>query len=175
MGNWAMWTQPLGTNESWGSASKWQDPITDQIMYAVNWRKSIGHDIPVVATEWGCWLFQARDESPDLPAWLDFTMNLMKTNDTGNMWYTGIMNNQRVFGIFDSETGWNPAVLSKLTGVHPTTWPSVNQVVNGEFLPGDQAWQLTTKGITQEIQQVSDVEPIDLAVSLEVVHIKGKL
>merc|ERR1712110_134939 len=149
--NWEMWTQPLGTNESWGKASKWQGPITDQIMYAVNWRKSIGHDIPVVATEWGCWLFPARDESPDLPAWLDFTVNSLKTNDIGSMWYTGIMNNQRVFGIFDSETGWNPAVLSKLTGVHPTTWPSINQVVNGEFLPGDQAWQLTTKTITKEI------------------------
>jgi hypothetical protein len=149
--NWAMWTQPLGTNESWGNASKWQGPITDQIMYAVNWRKSIGHDIPVVTTEWGCWQFQARDESPDLPAWLDFTINSLKTNDIGSMWYTGIMNNQRVFGIFDSETGWNPVVLGKLTGVHPTTWPSINQVVNGEFLPGDQAWQLTTKTITKEI------------------------
>jgi len=117
----------------------------------VNWRKSIGHDIPVVTTEWGCWQFQARDESPDLPAWLDFTINSLKTNDIGSMWYTGIMNNQRVFGIFDSETGWNPVVLGKLTGVHPTTWPSINQVVNGEFLPGDQAWQLTTKTITKEI------------------------
>merc|ERR1712110_912899 len=52
---------------------------------------------------------------------------------------------------FDSETGCNPAVLGKLTGVHPTTWPSINQVVNGEFLPGDMAWQLSSKTSTQEI------------------------
>merc|ERR1712216_122266 len=149
--NWAMWTQPLGTGEVWGNASKWQGPITDQIMYAVNWRKSIGHDMPVVTTEWGCWLFPERDQSPDLPAWLDFTMDSLKANNIGSMWYTSIMNNQRVFGIFDSETGWNPAVLGKLTGVHPTTWPSINQVVNGEFLPGDMAWQLSSKTITQEI------------------------
>merc|ERR1712151_25020 len=149
--NWAMWTQPLGTGEVWGNASKWQGPITDQIMYAVNWRKSIGHEMPIVTTEWGCWLFPERDQSPDLPAWLDFTMDSLKANNIGSMWYTSIMNNQRVFGIFDSETGWNLAVLGKLTGVHPTTWPSINQVVNGEFLPGDMAWQLSSKTITQEI------------------------
>jgi len=149
--NWAMWTQPLGTNEPWGNASKWQTPVTDQVNYAVKWRETISHNIPVITTEWGCWLFQTRNESPDLPTWLDFTINLLKTNNIGNIWYTGIQNNQRVFGIFDSETGWNQAVLGKLTGVHPTTWPSINQVVNGDFLPGDQAWHLSTSQITKQI------------------------
>merc|ERR1712110_356077 len=144
--NWAMWTQPLGSN-----ASRWQNPITDQIMYAVKWRKNIGHDIPVITTEWGCWLFQSRNESPDLPAWLDFTINLFHTNNIGNMWYVAIQNNQRAFAIFDSETGCNNHVLGKLTGLKPTKWPSINQVIDGEFHPMDQAWKLTTSQITEEI------------------------
>merc|ERR1719262_1951859 len=109
--NWAFWTQRLGTNESGVNNSKWQNPITDQIMYAVNWRKSIGHEIPVITTEWGCWMFQSRTEDPDLVAWLDFTMNLFDTYNIGNMWYVAIQNNQRDFAIFDSEIGWNKVVL----------------------------------------------------------------
>jgi len=120
-------------------------------MYVVNWRKSIGHDIPVITTEWGCWLFQKRNESPDLPAWLDFTLNLFHANNIGNMWYVAIQNNQRAFSIFDSETGWNQHVLDKLTGARPTKWPSINQIIDGEFHPNDQAWQLTTDQITKEI------------------------
>jgi len=66
------------------------------------------------------------------------------------MWYTGIQNNQRTFGLFDSEFGWNQLALDKLTGVTPTTLPKTNQVVNGEFFKPDFAWKLTSDKISKE-------------------------
>jgi len=66
------------------------------------------------------------------------------------MWYTGIQNNQRSFGIFNSETGWNQTVLDKLTGVKPAVSPKISQVINGEFFKPDHAWRLTTEKISRE-------------------------
>ncbi len=37
-------------------------------------------DIPVITTEWGCWMFQSRTESGDVEKWLDFHMNVFKQN-----------------------------------------------------------------------------------------------
>ena len=142
--NFAMWTQPLGDNES-----KWKDPITEQIMYAVNWRNRIGVDIPIITTEWGCWQFPARPDE-ELNRWLDHHLDLFNTHDIGNMWYTGMQNNQRTFGIFDSELGWNQTVLDRLTGIRPTELPKVSQVINGEFFQPDQAWRLSTEKISRE-------------------------
>ena len=66
------------------------------------------------------------------------------------MWYTGILNNQASFAIYDSEFGWNQKVLDKLTGVKPTLLPKTSQVINGEFFRPDSAWSLTTDKITKE-------------------------
>jgi len=142
--NFAMWTQSL-----WGNESRWKDPITEQIMNAVNWKTSIGVDIPVITTEWGCWLFPKRTDE-DLDKWLSYHFDLFNAHNIGSMWYTGMQNNQRTFGLYDSELGWNQAVLDKLTGVKPTVLPKISQVINGEFFPPDHAWQLTTEKISRE-------------------------
>ena len=142
--NFAFWTRPLGNIES-----RWKDPITDHIMHAVEWRESIGIDIPIITTEWGCWLFPTRDASGDVGKWLDHHFDLFNTHDIGSMWYTGIMHNQRSFGIFDTELGWHPIVTPRLTGREaPTVWPNIDQVINGEFF-SDDGWQLTTDEITR--------------------------
>ncbi len=142
--NFAFWTQRLGNNES-----RWKDPITNQIMYAVEWRERIGVDKPIITTEWGCWLFPARDNSGDVERWLDHHFDLFNTRDIGSMWYTGIMHNQRSFGIFNSELGWHPIVTPRLTGLDaPTVWPHIDQVINGEFF-SDDGWRFTTNEITR--------------------------
>jgi len=79
-------------------------------------------------------------------------MGLFKTHKIGNMWYAGIMDNQASFAIFDSEYGWNPVILEKLTGVSPKTWPAVNQAINGEFLSVDHAWEVSTQQLTKAEQ-----------------------
>jgi len=142
--NFAMWTQTLGNDES-----KWKTPITEQITSAVDWRNNIGVDIPIITTEWGCWLFPKRSEE-DLTKWLDHHMDLFGNYNIGNMWYTGLQNNQRSFGIFDSELGWNQTVLNKLTGATPTEIPKISQVINSEFFNPDQAWRLTSDRISRE-------------------------
>ncbi len=142
--NFAMWTMGLGNEES-----KWKDPITKEILHAVNWRKRIGVDIPIITTEWGCWLFPKRTNQ-DLNKWLDHHIDLFDIYNIGSMWYTGIQNNQRTFGIFNSETGWNKTVLNKLTGVKAAVLPKISQVINGEFFKPDHAWQLTSEKISRE-------------------------
>ena len=142
--NFAMWTMGLGNEES-----KWKDPITKEILHAVNWRKRIGEDIPIITTEWGCWLFPKRTNQ-DLNKWLDHHIHLFDTYNIGSMWYTGIQNNQRAFGVFNSETGWNKTVLNKLTGVKEAVLPKISQVINGEFFKPDHAWQLTSEKISRE-------------------------
>jgi len=142
--NFAMWTMGLGKDEL-----KWKTPITKEIINAVNWRKRIGEDIPIITTEWGCWLFPNRIDQ-DLNKWLDHHVGLFDSHNIGNMWYTGIQNNQRAFGIFNSETGWNQTVLDKLTGVQPAVLPIISQVINGEFHKPDHAWRLTSGEITRE-------------------------
>ena len=142
--NFAMWTMGLGKDEL-----KWKDPITREIINAVNWRNRIGVDIPVITTEWGCWLFPNRTDQ-DLNKWLGYHVHLFDTHNIGSMWYTGIQNNQRTFGIFNSETGWNKTVLGKLTGVKPAVLPKISQVINGEFFKPDHAWRLTTGKISRE-------------------------
>ena len=142
--NFAMWTMRLGKDEL-----KWKDPITKEIINAVNWRNRIGVDIPIITTEWGCWLFPNRTDQ-DLNKWLDHHVDLFDTHNIGSMWYTGIQNNQRAFGIFNSETGWNQIVLDKLTGVKPSVLPKISQVINGEFFKPDHAWRLTSGKILRE-------------------------
>ena len=118
-------------------------------MYAVNWRRRIGVDIPIITTEWGCWQFAERPDE-ELNRWLDHHFDLFNTHNIGNMWYTGMQNNQRTYAIFNSELGWNQTVLDKLTGVTPTELPKISQVINGEFFKPDQAWQLTSDRISRE-------------------------
>ncbi len=144
--NFAFWTQRLGNNES-----RWKNPITNHFRHAAEWSKSIGVGIPIITTEWGCWQFSARDRSGDLEKWLDYHFDLFNTHDIGSMWYTGIMHNQRSFGIFNSELGWHPIVTPRLTGREvPTAWPPIDQMINGEFFPGE-GWKLTTNRITRTI------------------------
>lgn len=142
--NFAMWTMGLGNEEL-----KWKGPITKEIINAVNWKNSVGVDIPIIITEWGCWLFPNRTNQ-DLNKWLDHHVDLFDAHNIGSMWYTGIQNNQRAFGIFNSETGWNQTVLDKLTGVKPAVSPKISQVINGEFFKPDHAWRLTTDKISRE-------------------------
>lgn len=142
--NFAFYTESLGDEEE-----KWKSPISEQIMYAVDWRTKIGVDIPIITTEWGCWMFPERSDE-ELNKWFDHHMDLFKEYNIGNMWYTGIQNNQRTFGIFNSEFGWNQLALDKLTGVTPKSFPKTNQVVNGEFFKPDFAWKLTSEEISKE-------------------------
>ena len=142
--NFAMWTQALGDDDS-----KWKAPITEHITSAVEWRRNVGVDIPIITTEWGCWLFPERSEE-DLTKWLDHHIDLFSHHNIGNMWYTGMQNNQRSFAIFDSELGWNQTVLNRLTGVTPPSLPQISQVINGEFFNPDQAWRLTSDKISRE-------------------------
>jgi hypothetical protein len=142
--NFSMWTVGLGNEEL-----KWKGPITKEVMNAVNWKAKIGVNIPIITTEWGCWLFPKRSNQ-DLSRWLDHHVDLFEHHNIGSMWYTGIQNNQRAFGIFNSETGWNQTVLDKLTGVKPAVSPKISQVINGEFFKPDHAWRLTTEKISRE-------------------------
>ena len=142
--NFAFWTRSLGSNES-----RWKNPITNHFRHAVEWKESIGVDIPIITTEWGCWLFPSRDRSGEVEKWLDHHFDLFNTHDIGSMWYTGIMHNQRSFGIFNSELGWHSIVTPRLTGREvPTVWPNIDQMINGEFFPGE-GWKLTTDEITR--------------------------
>ena len=140
--NFAMWTQSL-------KGKDWKSPILTEITNAAKWRDSIGVNIPIITTEWGCWQFPQRSEQ-ELSQWLDYHMSNFTTYKLGNMWYTGIQNNQRSFGIFDSELGWNQTVLDKLTGAKPSVLPSISQVINGEFFAPDHAWILTSNKIKRE-------------------------
>lgn len=142
--NFAFYTESLGDDEE-----KWKSTITEQIMYAVDWRTKIGVGIPIITTEWGCWLFPERSKE-ELGKWFDHHMSLFKKHNIGNMWYTGVQNNQRTFGLFNSEFGWNQFALDKLTGAKPTTFPKINQVVNGEFFRFGFAWNLSSEKITKE-------------------------
>lgn len=140
--NFAMWTQSL-------KGKNWKPPILTEITQAAKWRDRIGVNIPVITTEWGCWQFPGRSEQ-ELSEWLDYHMSKFRAYNLGNMWYTGMHNNQRSFGIFDSELGWNQTVLDKLTGVRPTVLPKISQVINGEFFTPDHAWHLTSDKIKRE-------------------------
>ena len=142
--NFAFYTESLGDDEE-----KWKSPITEQIMYAVDWRAKIGVDIPIITTEWGCWLFPERTKE-ELGKWIDHHMYLFKKHNIGNMWYTGIQNNQRTFGLLNSEFGWNQFALDKLTGAKPRSFPKINQVVNGEFFKFGFAWKLSSEKIIKE-------------------------
>ena len=177
--NWAMWTDPLGEDEE-----RWQRPIAREVEYVVRWRAKYGHSVPVITTEWGCWLFESRvTDSGDLDRWLRYHLDLFAANDIGSMWYTGIQHNQRGFGtrfggaragraragassrrrlcgvgIFDTEMGWTKQVLDRLTGRRPASWPSLNQVINGEFFTTD-GWQLSSDAVSAEILQWWEMSP----------------
>ncbi|MDP6746756.1 MAG: cellulase family glycosylhydrolase [Candidatus Poribacteria bacterium] len=140
--NFAMWTMSL-------EGEVWKPSILREITNASKWRERIDVNIPIITSEWGCWLFPRRSDK-DLNEWLDYHMSLFKAHSIGNMWYTGILNNQASFAIYDTELGWNQKVLDKLTGVKPTLLPKTSQVINGEFFRPDSAWSLTTDKITKE-------------------------
>ena len=143
-GNFAMWTASLSGN--------WQSSIDYQINKAVDWKKTFSTDMPIVVTEWGCWQFDDRTESADLPLWLDYNIRHFEVNNFGSMWYTGIQNNQRQFAIFDSEFGWNQVVLNALTGVTPPTVPATSQIMDAEFISwgNPPSWKLSSNnGVTK--------------------------
>ena len=127
--------------------------------------------MPVVVTEWGCWLFESRNNSTDLLDWLDYHMDKFEEHGFGSMWYTGVQNNQRAFSIFDSELGWNQVVLDRLTGVTNPIIPSTSQLVDSEFLSwGSNTWKLTSNtGVTKSFvggtSALSGSHSLKLAVS----------
>lgn len=82
--------------------------------------------------------------------WLDYHMSNFEKYNIGNMWYTGVQNNQRSYGIFDSEFGWNPTILDKLTGVSQPETPHTSQIIDSEFLEPGLAWLLTSEKITKK-------------------------
>jgi len=129
----------------------WKVPIKEEIDYAVDWQEKYDTTMPVVVTEWGCWIFDRRTNNGQLQTWLNYTVDLFEEHNIGSMWYTGIQNNQRAFGIFDSELGWNQVVLDKLTGVAPGLVPSTSQIIDSEFISwGSQTWKLSaTSGVTK--------------------------
>lgn len=129
----------------------WKVTIKDEIDYAVDWQEKYETTMPVVVTEWGCWIFDRRTNSGQLETWLDYTVSIFEEHNIGSMWYTGIQNNQRAFGIFNSELGWNQIVLDKLTGISPGAVPSTSQIIDAEFLSwGSQTWKLTAStGVTK--------------------------
>ena len=141
--NFAMWTAPLPANE------KWNPIVLDKITTASQWRARIGIHIPVITTEWGCWSFPGRSND-EMTEWLSFHMDHFKKHDIGNMWYTGIQNNQRSYAIFDSELGWNQTVLDQLTGINPQILPKTSQIINSEFHQEGPAWRVTTEKIAKE-------------------------
>ena len=142
--NFAMWLTPLPEEDE-----KWKPTILIKLTLADAWRKSIGVNIPIITTEWGLWSFTGRPDE-EVTKWLDYHMENFKKYDIGNMWYTGIQNNQRSFGIFDSEFGWNQNILDKLTGVKPTSLPKTSQTIDSEFLQPGFSWQLTSEKIIKE-------------------------
>lgn len=139
--NFAMWTAPL--------KGDWKSSIYREIMLAVEWRRKYKPSMPIIVTEWGCWLFDGRSKS-DLAVWLDYHMDQFRMYNIGSMWYTGIQNNQRQFAIFNSELGWNQPVLDKLTGVVPASIPNTPQLLNGEFFRPDYCWHLSSVAITKD-------------------------
>lgn len=162
--NWAFYTAPqLNVG--------WEATIDVQLDYAVNWQTKYNTTMPVVVTEWGCWLFESRNNSTDLVDWLDYHMDKFEEYGFGNMWYTGVQNNQRSFGIFDSELGWNQVVLDKLTGVTDPFIPSTSQIIDAEFLSwGSETWKLSTAtGVTKSfvngVSALSGSHSLKLAVS----------
>ncbi len=142
--NFAMWTAPLPVEDK-----KWKPIVLNKITTASKWRDRIGVNIPIVTTEWGCWSFPGRPDK-EITEWLEYHMSNFIKYDIGNMWYTGIQNNQRSYAIFDSELGWNQTMLDQLTGVTAKTIPKTSQIINSEFHESGLAWHLTSDKITKE-------------------------
>lgn len=163
--NFAMWTATLPNDDSWKKF------VIDEIDLAVEWREKYETDMPIVVTEWGCWLYESRTNGEDLPKWLDLHMSLFEEHNIGSMWYTGVQNNQRAFGIFNSETGWNQVVLDYLTGVKSTVIPPTSQIIDSEFVSwGSNTWKLTssnnvTKGFVNGAQALSGSNSVKLTIS----------
>ena len=142
--NWAFYTaSQLNTG--------WQSTIDYQLDHAVNWQNIHSTNMPIIITEWGCWLFESRNNSSDLVDWLDYHVQKFEEYNFGSMWYTGIQNNQRQFAIFDSEFGWNQVVLEKLTGISNPNIPSTSQIIDSEFINwGSETWNLScSSGVTK--------------------------
>ncbi len=139
--NFAMWTASLSGN--------WRRAIDKHINKAVEWQEKHSTNKPVVVTEWGAWIFESRTNSADFPQWLDYYKLRFDEQNFGSMWYTGIQNNQRHFGIFDSELGWNQVVLNTLTGVTSPGFPGTNQLIDSEFTWNSGTWNLTSSKVTK--------------------------
>lgn len=157
--NWAMWEENLKEG--------WKATIDYQINHAVDWRKKYKTNMPVVVTEWGCWMFEKRTKGTDLPMWLDYHMQLFEKHNIGSMWYTGVYNNQRQFCILDTELGWNQVVLDKLTGITPPPIPSMSQIIDAEFTWGTNAWKLTSPEVEKSwisIGKISGSRSLKLSV-----------
>ena len=162
--NFAMWTASLG--------NRWKGSIDRHFNDVETWRNAQDcANVPVVVTEWGCWLFESRNQGQDLPTWLDYNLSLMEEHNIGSMWYTGMHNNQRSFAIFNSETGWNPVVLDRLTGILPDSVPPTSQIIDSEFVNwGSNTWKLTNsshvnKSFVGSTQALSGSHSVKLEVS----------
>ena len=142
--NFAMWTASLGN-------SNWEATIDRHMDAVEDWKTAVDTDMPVVTTEWGCWLYDSRTNSQDLTDWLAYHLEQFESHNIGSMWYTAIHNNQRSFGIFNSETGWNPVVTAALTGeTVPTSFPATSQLIDAEFVSwGSNTWKTFGTGVSK--------------------------
>lgn len=138
--NFSMWTASL--------LNGWQESIDVEIDHVLKWTEKIGFGKPVIVTEWGCWLFNQRSND-ELTQWIDYHLVNFERHNIGNMWYAGIHSNQRQFGIFDSEFGWNQVVLDQLTNTYPAKIPGTSQLIDSEFFPNSKAWTLSSNEATK--------------------------
>lgn len=142
--NYAMWTADLTGN--------WRSAIDKHLDKAIEWQEKNETNMPIVVTEWGSWIFENRTNSAGFPQWLNYHISKFEEYNFGSMWYTGIQNNQRHFGVFDSEFGWNQVVLNALTGVTPSTIPGTNQLIDSEFSWNSSTWTTNSNSITKTHQ-----------------------
>lgn len=141
-GNWGMGTDTLKAD--------WREYIDYEIDHAVAWRETYNANMPIVVTEWGCWIFEDRSKS-DLTMWLKYHMDLYEKYNFGSMWYTAMYSNQYRFSIFNSELGWNQTVLDELTGVQPTYFPPTPQLLDAEFKSSTDVWKLTSPEVSAQV------------------------
>ena len=150
VGWFAMNEYPLLDQDS----DAWRKQIRDEVEEVMNWRiqKNVPN-MPIVVTEWGCWNFPEREQRGDLALVVQYQADYFREHNIGSTWYTGIQNNQRAFGIFDTETGWNNSVVEAITQQPaPTSWPSTNQFVGSEFEDwGSKTWKKLSGGAHESV------------------------
>jgi len=137
------------------SSDVWRKQIRDEVEHVTTWRTQNNvTSMPIVVTEWGCWTFPEREARGDLALVVEYQANYFREHNIGSTWYTGIQNNQRAFGIFDSEIGWNNVVVKAITEQDaPSTWPATNQFIGTEFEDwGSKTWKKLNGGTHERVQ-----------------------